>query len=156
MKGRSEGVESRENAGWRVLTRAQACFTARRARGGSTPSGFAAIGACSRSFMNSAGWFSQHRGTLQCNRIRIEIWCSDSVRLQQQTNSRCPTVPKDKCEIERASVCNCLHGSLRVEGEGSCGKRSQITSCFQLHPRSGRRLATPTMVTLIKSGVTAV
>ncbi len=55
MKDRSEGVESSENAGWRGQERAQACLTARRARGGSTPCVFAAIGVRSRSFMNSAG-----------------------------------------------------------------------------------------------------
>jgi len=44
MKGRSEGVGSSENAGRRGLERAQACLTARRARGRSTPSVVAAVG----------------------------------------------------------------------------------------------------------------
>jgi|GEM_PF-3464430 len=59
MKGCSEGVESSENAWWRGLEpgleRAQACLTARRARGRSTPGVFAAIGDSSRQFMISAG-----------------------------------------------------------------------------------------------------
>jgi len=55
MEGRSEGVESSENAWWRGLERAQVCLTARRARGRSTRSVFAAIGDRSRQFMNKPG-----------------------------------------------------------------------------------------------------
>ena len=61
MKERNEGTESSENAGWRGLKRAQACCTARRARGGSTPCDFAAIGVRSRSFMNSAGYKARNQ-----------------------------------------------------------------------------------------------
>jgi len=55
MKGRSEGVESSENAWWRGLERVQVRLAARRARGRSTPGVFAAIGDRSSQFMNNAG-----------------------------------------------------------------------------------------------------
>ncbi len=55
MKGRSEGDKINDFTRWRGPERAEACLTARRARGGSTPCEIIEIGGRSSSFMNSPG-----------------------------------------------------------------------------------------------------